>query len=96
MLTCKEVSYLASKKLDRKLSFRELIGFKMHTAMCRLCRHYARDIKVLHKLMLKVGEKGQTLLPESAKLSEQSRDRIKLALDKALQDDNKNNKFIAD
>jgi predicted anti-sigma-YlaC factor YlaD len=84
MLTCKEVSYLASKKLDKKLTLRELIGFSMHTAMCRLCRYYARDMKALHVLMLKVGKTGQTLLPESAKLSEQSRDRIKRALDKAL------------
>lgn len=84
MLTCKEVSYLASKKLDKKLTLRELIGFLIHTAMCRLCRHYARELKALHLMMLKAGKTGQILLPESVKLSEQSRGRIKLALDKAL------------
>jgi len=84
MLTCKETSYLASKKLDKKLTLREHIGFSLHTAMCRLCRNYARDIKKLHLLMLKVGKTGKTLLPESAKLAEQSRQRIKQAIDKAL------------
>ena len=84
MLTCKEAIYLASKKLDKNLTFQERIGFLLHTAMCGLCRHYARDMEALHKLMLKAGKAGQTLLPESAKLSEQSRARIKHALNKTL------------
>ena len=84
MLTCKEVSYLATKKLDKNLTLREQMGFWLHTAMCNLCRHYVRDMKELHKLMLKAGKVGQTLLPDSVKLSDQSRVRIKHALDKAL------------
>ena len=84
MLTCKEAIYLASKKLDKNLTFRERVEFLLHTAMCGLCRHYARDMEALHKLMLKAGKAGQTLLPESAKLSEQSRARIKHVLNKAL------------
>jgi hypothetical protein len=84
MLTCKEVSFLASKKLDKKLTLREQIGFLFHTAMCRLCRYYAKDLKVLHTMMQKTGKTGQVLLSESTKLSEQSRVRIKRALDKVL------------
>jgi len=81
MLTCKEASFLASKKLDKKLTLSERIAFSFHTAICRLCRRYARDIYALHRLMNKVGKTGQTtLLPESTKLSEQSRERIKQAL----------------
>jgi len=84
MLTCKEASYLASKKLDKKLSLRERMGFIFHTAMCSVCRYYARDMKLLHQMMLKAGKKGQTLLPDTAKLSQQSRDRIRQVLDKAI------------
>ena len=84
MLTCKEAIYLASKKLDKNLTLRERMDFLLHTAMCSLCRHYARDMKKLHELMLKASKVGQTLLPESVKLSELSRERIKHALDKAL------------
>jgi len=91
MLTCKEVSYLASKKLDKKLSLGERLGLILHTAMCGMCRHYVRDIEVLHQLMLKAGKKGQALLPDSAKLSAQSRERIKQALDKALHANDKTN-----
>lgn len=91
MLTCKEVSYLASKKLDKKLSFGERLGLTLHTAMCGMCRRYVRDIKALHHLMLKAGMKGQALLPDSAKLSVQSRERIKQALEKALNANNNTN-----
>ena len=80
MLTCKEVSYLASKKLDNKLTWKERITFSMHTAMCRLCRYYARDISALHTMLKKTGKTGQTLLSENIKLSKQSRERIKQAL----------------
>lgn len=91
MLTCKEVSYLASKKLDQKLTFRERLGLTLHTAMCSICRRYVGDIKALHQLMLKAGKKGQALLPDSAKLSAQSRERIKQALEKALHASDKTN-----
>ena len=84
MLTCKEASYLASKKLDKKLTLREWMRFLLHTTICSLCRRYARDINALHTLMLKASRRGQVLLSESTKLSEQSRERIKLAIDKAL------------
>lgn len=84
MLTCKEASLLASKKLDKRLTLRERIDFLLHTAMCKLCRYYARDMKILHKMMQKIANTESTLLPESTKLSKQSCDRIKQALDKAL------------
>ncbi len=84
MLTCKEVSFLASKKLDKELSLRERIGFLFHTAMCRLCINYAKDLKELHAMMLKAGKTRQIPLSESSRLSEKSRKRIQRALEKAL------------
>lgn len=87
MLTCKEASYLASKKLDKKLTLLEGIGFSVHIVMCRLCRHYAKDMNTLHILATKA---GQSMMPDFIKLSEKSRDRIKVALDKALHQMEKN------
>ena len=84
MLTCKESSYLASKKLDKKLTLKERIDFSLHTVMCSICRHYAKEINALHKLMQKVGKTGDLVQPENTKLSEQSRERIKQEIDKAL------------
>ena len=84
MLTCKQASFLASKKLDKKLTIRERFNFSLHTAMCGLCRHYAKEIEVLHKLMQKVGKTEDTLLSKNEQLSEQSRERIKQEIAKVL------------
>ncbi len=84
MLTCKEASFLISKKLDGDLSRRERIGLWLHLGMCRLCRRYARDVKKIHEMMLQAGKQGQVFLPESVKLSQQSRERIAQVLNKAL------------
>ncbi len=84
MLTCKEASLLASKKLDKKLTWKENFNFKLHVMMCDLCRRYAKEIKKLHNIMQKAGKSSLSILPESVKLSKQSRDRIKQVLDKAL------------
>ncbi len=84
MLTCKEASDLASKKLDSQLTWREHTGLWLHLTMCRLCRRYLRDVKKLQVLMRKSSKTGQALWPETVKLSEQSRERIKQVLDKAL------------
>ena len=85
MLSCKEASFLVSKKLDGNLNRRERMGLWLHLALCILCRHYARDVKTMHEMMKKAGEAGQTLLPEAVKLSQQSHERIKNALNKVLQ-----------
>ncbi len=84
MLTCKEASYLASKKLDKKLTWRESLNFRLHVLMCDLCRRYAMEIKKLHGVMQKAGKSSLSMLPESVKLSQQSRERIKQAFDKVL------------
>ncbi len=84
MLNCKDISYLSSKKLDGKLTIMERIGFIFHLSMCRLCRHYARDLKMLHNMLKKAGDKGQLMLSDSAKLSAHSRQRIKKILQQAL------------
>lgn len=80
MLTCKEATQLASKGLDEKLTVRERFSLWLHLAMCRLCRHYVRNILKLHRLMQKAGQAGKELLPESVRLSGNSRERIEKKL----------------
>jgi hypothetical protein len=84
MLSCKETSFIASKRLDGKLTCFEKIGFWLHISMCGLCRAYARDIKKIQMLMLDARKIRQTGLFKPKKLSEQSRKRIKQVFDKAL------------
>lgn len=84
MLTCKEATQLASRGLDEKLTVRERVSLWLHLAMCRLCRHYVRNIKKLHAVMQKAGAAGQVLLPDSVRLSRKSRERIEKKLRDAL------------
>jgi len=84
MLTCKEASFLASKQLDDKLTWRERIGLWLHIAMCSSCRRYVRDIQKLQIVIRKAGQTGQVLLSDSVKLSAQARKRIRQALSKVL------------
>ncbi len=84
MLTCKKASFLASKRLDNKLTLRELVGFYMHTAICGFCRRYAAEIKALHKLMRKMGSSNDAGLLKNATLSEQSCERIQQKIDQRL------------
>lgn len=83
MLTCKEASHLASKAMDAKLTWRERLGLWLHVSMCGLCRRYVSDMKKLRLMMIKVRKSGRELLPKSVKLSAQSRDRIKKAINRA-------------
>ncbi|TVS17781.1 MAG: zf-HC2 domain-containing protein [Gammaproteobacteria bacterium] len=74
MLSCKEVSRLASERLDRDLTLREKVAFYMHLMMCRLCLRYARHVAVLRRatdqLRLRRG------FVADATLSKQARERI--------------------
>lgn len=82
MLSCKEASHLASKGMDVKLSWRERLGLMLHLSMCSVCRRYLGDLKKMRLLMSRLGRREDALLPESQKLSDQSRERIKQALTK--------------
>jgi predicted anti-sigma-YlaC factor YlaD len=69
MLTCKEASYLISKKLDVKLTWHENLGLWLHISLCSLCRRYLRDVKKLRSVIRAAGKSDQ-VLPESIKLSQ--------------------------
>ncbi len=47
MLSCKEVSRLASESLDQRLPLGKRIGVRMHLMMCRACARFLRQIKFL-------------------------------------------------
>lgn len=83
MLTCKEASHLASKAMEAKLSWRERLGLSLHLAMCAVCRRYVRDMKKLRRKCREIGQCNQALLPDSIKLSAQSKERIRKALRRA-------------
>jgi len=55
MLTCKEASALLSQALDRRLSWRERAGLRLHLALCLGCRHYRRQMEMLRTACRRIG-----------------------------------------
>jgi len=47
MLTCKEATALMSQGLDRKLTFAERFGLRLHVLICRGCRATERHLEFL-------------------------------------------------
>lgn len=84
MLTCKQACFLASKKLNAKLTLKELVGFYIHIALCSFCRHYVKEMEALHKLMSKVANSEDMGLLKNATLSEQSCERIQQEINQRL------------
>lgn len=80
MFSCKEVSHLASKSLDAKLTWRERGGMWLHLLLCELCRRYVRDLHLLRKMLMRLREVGMDPLTDRFKLSDKAREQIRKAL----------------
>jgi hypothetical protein len=71
MLNCKQASRLLSQSLDRRLSWRERMGLRLHLMMCDVCQRFGRQIVMMRRavrLMVNAKEQDeQVRLPEEAK-----------------------------
>lgn len=54
MLTCKEVTEMASAHLDRELSRFDRLRVQVHLAMCRHCRTYVNQLWQLVQALRKM------------------------------------------
>lgn len=78
MLSCKEITQLISEGLDRRLSFWQQVGLRLHLMMCGTCAAYRRQVTALDKLIsARFGVSGPA---GSHLLSGDARRRIKAAL----------------
>lgn len=48
MLSCKEVTRLVSMSYEKRLSWLERAGVRMHLLMCRFCTRFAQQMRFLH------------------------------------------------
>ena len=56
MLTCKEVSRLASQGLDRRLGFGERIALRVHLSICEGCSNFSKQVVFLRKAVARIGD----------------------------------------
>ena len=76
--TCKEVTRLASDAMERKLSLRQRIDFKLHLLICSLCMRYVKQLEMMREIAHQHPAKSEAA--STTKLPPNSRERMKQAL----------------
>lgn len=66
---CRDVSRKVSQGMDAPLPFHQHVAVRMHLAMCRYCRRFQRQLKMLRKLSRQneASTTGESLSPEAKK-----------------------------
>lgn len=81
MLRCREISKLVSESMERPLPFRERMHVWIHLMMCRLCSGFDRQMRLLRRVARENPDRlGPDESAPEAKLPEEARERIKVAL----------------
>ena len=65
MLSCKETSLLVSQALDRKLTWSERVGVRLHLWICAQCRRYERQLRWLNGLRGRLDQVPEELSEEA-------------------------------
>lgn len=79
MLTCKEASELVSQSYERRLSWAERLGLRLHLAICAACAQFARQMRFLRAAVRAFGTTG-TELGATERLPPEAKQRIADAL----------------
>lgn len=88
MLTCKDASHLVSENLERRLSFRERWGLRMHLWICVNCRRFERQINFMHAALRTLGKRAE-VADDSKEFPPEARERIRKALAERIDHDHK-------
>lgn len=81
MLNCRELTHLVSLARERKPSWRERAGMALHLAICRGCRRFTRQLRLIRRAMHR--SEYALVHMDDIRLSVHSRQRIRAALDNA-------------
>lgn len=79
MTNCRQSSELSSQSLDRKLTIRQWLALKIHTALCPFCKRFGEHIKMLKGLCARFGECAHEKSITDG-LSDEARKKMKEAL----------------
>ena len=67
MKTCKETSTLVTESLDRRLTWRERLGMRIHLAVCDNCARFARQMRLIRTWLRQEDEAAQPGLTEEGR-----------------------------
>ncbi len=68
MLSCRDLAEKASDHIEKKLSFREALSYRLHLFLCGYCRKFVRHLKTT----IEFGQR----LPEPEPLSDEEAEKI--------------------
>ncbi len=74
MLTCKQASQLLSQSLDRKLSAKERLFLQLHLLICKYCKRFGIQIRILRTALKKLSVNVES--DENVRLPSDARARI--------------------
>lgn len=81
LLTCKEVTRLASDIMEQNISLRRRIEYKLHLMICSLCMRYVKQLQTMREVAHQHTAKMETGAAKPAsQLSSDARERMKQAL----------------
>jgi len=81
MLTCKETALLVSQSYDRRLSWRERLGVRLHLVFCDACTHFRRQMDFLRGAISRFAQEREEI-EKDVKLSSRARERITRELER--------------
>jgi predicted anti-sigma-YlaC factor YlaD len=64
MLTCQQMTELVTDYVERRLPFADRVRFQMHLGMCRHCREYLRQIKLVAAALGELRSEDVPPMPE--------------------------------
>lgn len=72
---CREVTQLQSRALDGPLQLRSWVGMQVHLRLCKWCRRYGQQIRLLRDTLQREGDKLTE--PPHSRLPDGVREQIK-------------------
>jgi hypothetical protein len=74
-IPCEEAAINVEKSLWRKLNFVDWIKTRWHMYLCKRCRDYEKDSKILHRILCSLKSKNHT-----ERLNTEEKEKLKKSL----------------
>ena len=76
MISCREATRLLSQSMEHPLPLSTRVALKFHLFICRFCRRFGRDLRLLRRAFRRYREVGK----DDQSLSAEARERMKKTL----------------
>ncbi len=80
MPTCEDISHLVSAGMDEELAFGDRMKIRVHLAMCRWCRRFETQLRLLRQVAHDVANDSDR--PTAVALSPAAKSRLQSAMAK--------------